>query len=153
MPKPARKGARIVHALKPTNEEVRLVVRGEVTAVLPDGRARFETSSGGSLDCACPQHVQLEWLRAALAVSPVVAEASVTSDGRQGSIWALFPGPQHQGVVPEDVHVVASGSLTLACGSTTVALTKDGKMRLRGRDVRVRGSRVTRVQGGSVKLN
>ena len=129
----------------------RRVVEGRITAVLPDGRAKLVTRAGATLPCRCPQHVSVDWLRAAVAVGPVEAEAS--TNGRTGTIWCLLPGPEHREVAAKKVALVAGETLKIACGDSTLRLDKEGTVRLRGRDVTTRGSRVTRVQGGTVRIN
>jgi hypothetical protein len=122
-----------------------------VTEVLADGRARLVTTSRRVVDCRCPQHVNVDWLRAAVAVGPVDAEASVGS-GRTGTLWCLLPGPEHRDVAPDRLDLVARESLKIACGDSTVSLSKEGTVRVRGKDVTTRGSRVARVQGGTVRI-
>jgi hypothetical protein len=129
----------------------RRIVEGRVTDVLPEGRAKLVTRAGATLPCRCPQHVSLDWLRAAVAIAPVDAEAS--TNGRTGTIWCLLPGPEHRDVAPSHVDLVAGDSLKLTCGDSTLSLDKQGTVRLRGRDVTTRGSRVTRLQGGTVRIN
>jgi hypothetical protein len=129
----------------------RRIVEGRITAVLPDGRAKLVTRTGATLSCRCPQHVSTDWLRAAVAVGPVEAEAS--TNGRTGTIWCLLPGPEHRAVAPSQVDLVAKDTLKLACGEATVSLDKTGTIRVRGRDVTTRGSRVARLQGGTVRIN
>jgi len=129
----------------------RRIVEGRITAVLPDGRAKLVTRAGATLSCRCPQHVSIDWLRAAVAVGPVEAEAS--TNGRTGTIWCLLPGSEHRAVAPDTLHLAARESLKIACGESTLSLDKEGTVRLRGRDVTTRGSRVTRLQGGTVRIN
>ncbi len=129
----------------------RRVIEGHITGILPDGRAKLITRAGATLPCRCPQHVSVDWLRAAVAVGPVEAEAS--TNGRTGTIWCLLPGPEHRGVAPGNVEMVAADSLKLTCGGSTLSLSKEGTVRLRGRDVTARGSGVTRLQGGTVRIN
>src|SRR5213079_798686 len=125
----------------------RRIVEGRVTEVLDDDRARLVTASGRIVDCRCPQHVNVDWLRAAVAVAPVEVEASV-GNGRAGTLWCLLPGPEHREVAPARVDLVARESVKIACGDSTVTLSKEGTVRVRGKDVTTRGSRVARVQGG-----
>ena len=143
--------SRAIPSERPRTAE-RRIVEGRVTELLADGRARLVIASGRVVDCRCPLHVNVEWLRAAVAVAPVDAEASVGS-GRAGTLWCLLPGPEHRDVVPERVDLVARDSVKIACGDSTVTLSKEGTVRVRGKDVTTRGSRVARVQGGSVRIN
>src|SRR5262245_12886321 len=109
----ARKPAsRPIPAPRPRGGE-RRIVDGRVTEVLADGRARLVTTSDGVVDCRCPQHVSVDWLRAAVAVAPVEAEASLGT-GRAGTLWCLLPGPEHREVVPSRLDLVARDSLKLA---------------------------------------
>ncbi len=137
-------------AARPATSD-RRVVEGRVTAVLADGRAKLVTRAGATIVCRCPQHVSADWLRAALAVGPVEAEAS--TNGRTGTLWCLLPGPEHRDVAAKNVALVAGETLEIACGDSTLRLDKEGTVRLRGRDVTTRGSRVARVQGGTVRIN
>jgi hypothetical protein len=142
---------RSISATRPSVIE-RHIVEGRVTEVLADGRARLVTASRRVFDCRCPQHVSVSWLRAALAVGPVDAEATV-GNGRVGTLWCVLPGPEHRDVAPERLDLVARDSVKIACGDATVSLSKEGTVRVRGKDVTTRGSRVARVQGGTVRIN
>jgi hypothetical protein len=129
----------------------RRIVEGRVTEVLPDGRAKLVTLEGLTIDCRCPQHVNVDWLRAAVAIAPVEAEASAT--GRGGTLWCLLPSPEHRDVAPSHLDLAAKDTLKITCGEATVSLDKAGTIRVRGRDVTTRGSRVARLQGGTVRIN
>ena len=129
----------------------RSVVEGQVVDLLPDGRARIKTTEGHTIDCRCAHAIDLGWLRAAVAIGPVDAEATV--GGRGGSLWAVFPGPEHAEATSERVVVKATKSIELTCGQSTVTLKEDGRVRVRGRDVTARGSKVARLQGNTVRLN
>jgi hypothetical protein len=96
--------------------------------------------------------VDIGWLRAAVAVAPVDAEVSA-AEGTLGSVLAIFPGPEHAGVVPETLSLAAGEECEIVCGKGLLRITKDGRVVLRGRDVTTRGLRVNRIQGGVVKIN
>ena len=96
--------------------------------------------------------ISLAWLREAVAVAPIDAEASV-GNARAGTLWCLLPGPEHREVVPERLDLVARENVKIACGDSTVSLSKEGTVRVRGKDVTTRGSRVARLQGGTVRIN
>lgn len=135
-------------------------VEVRTTRVVCDGRvealggnfAVVTTSDGRRIECRCAQAIDLRWLAAALRVGPVDAELSVGADGR-GSVWAIFPGAEHADVVAPRLVLSAGESLELTCGSSSVTLDQTGKVRVRGRDVGARGSRVARLQGGTVRIN
>jgi hypothetical protein len=80
-------------------------------------------------------------------------EAEATVGVRGGSLVAVFPGPEHAAVVVDRVAIAASESLELKCGESTITMKKDGRVRIRGRDVAARGTRVARLQGHTVRLN
>ena len=132
--------------------ELRSIVEGWAEAVTSDGRVRVVASGGEVFACRVPVHISLPWLRAALVRGHVAAEVTVSETGGEASLWSLFPGPEHEGVVPEDVAIAASHGIELVCGKSKITMV--GKeLRVRSRDVTVNGSRVTRVRGGTVKLN
>lgn len=47
----------------------------------------------------------------------------------------------------------ADSSLTLRCGKSSITLTRDGKIVVRGTNVVSRASGVNRIRGGTIKLN
>jgi hypothetical protein len=120
--------------------------------VTSDGRVRVVARDGEVFACRVPMHVSLPWLRAALLRGHVAAEVTVSETSYEASLWSLFPGPEHEGVIPEHVAIAASHGIELVCGKSKITMI--GKeLRVRSRDVTVNGSRVTRVRGGTVKLN
>jgi hypothetical protein len=136
------------------SERERVVVDGEIVALLPDETVSFVTSGGRRLTCACAMGVDLAWLRAALRLGHVRAEGSVPR-GRAGGgvIWCLVPTAEQRGAIPDQINLVASESVNIVCGKSKLKLTKDGTLRARGREVGIRGSRSTRIQGGVVRVN
>lgn len=129
----------------------REIAEASAEEVLVDGRVRAVTAAGESLICRVPMHISLPWLRAALVRGPVPAEVTV-GEGGTPSLWSLFPGPEHEGVVPDTVEIAAAEAINLVCGNSKITMA--GKeLRVRSRDVTVTGSRATRVRGGTVKLN
>jgi hypothetical protein len=49
--------------------------------------------------------------------------------------------------------IEAEESISLRCGEAGVEATKDGKLRIKGKDVVSRASRTNKVQGSTVRLN
>jgi hypothetical protein len=92
-------------------------------------------------------------LRAALAIGPVDAEGTLDLDQGTGSIWCVFPGPEHAHVAPPTLSLAASDRVTLRCGKASLDLEKDGSLQVRGRDILTRGSRSARISGGIVRIN
>src|SRR5436190_15017892 len=95
----------------PAAEEVRRVLAGRATEFTASGRVLFVSNGGRTIECRVPQHVNVSWMRAALAKGPVEAEAAVTDDGGEGSLWSVFPGPAHEGVLPDRLELAASESV------------------------------------------
>jgi hypothetical protein len=129
----------------------REVVEGQVIEMLTDGRARMRTLEGRTVECRLAAAIDAGWLRAALAFGPVEAEGSVGANG--GSIWAVFPGAEHEKALTDRLNLAASQGIDLSCGKSTVTLTEDGRVRVRGRDVAARGTWVARLQGRTVRIN
>lgn len=137
---------------RPSNVATRTVVQASAVKVTDDGRVIVAVADGRTLECRVPMHVDLGWLRAALARGPVTSEITVGHDDEESSLWSLFPGPEHEGVVPDTVEIAAGEGIHLVCGNSRITMV--GKeLRVRSRDVTVSGSRATRVRGGTVKLN
>ena len=132
----------------------RLLADGEVVELLSDERVTFVTSAGRRLTCACAMGIDLAWLQAALRLGNVRAEGSVPrSGGEDGVIWCVVPTAEQRRAIPDEINLVAAEGVTIACGKSKVKLAKDGSLRVRGREVAVRGSRSTRIQGGVVRVN
>jgi hypothetical protein len=128
------------------------VLEGEVVDVSKDDRVVFVTAGGRRIVCRYAQHVDPNWLRAALVLGAVAAEASVPAAG-VGTVWCLLPSAEQRKVVVDTLSLAAASNVEIACGKSKLELRKDGTVRLRGRDVLARGSRITRIQGGVVRLN
>lgn len=135
------------------SERSRDVIDARVVAVIDDRRVRVKTAAGRSIECRCARGVDIAWLREALTFGPVDAEVSIARDDGRGSVYAVFPGPEHAAAAPREVVLSAGETLHIVCGRSSVKLTKDGKVLLRGRDVTSRGLRVNRIQGSTVKVN
>jgi hypothetical protein len=133
-------------------ESPRTVFEGHVVEVVSADRVIFLTSGGMRVICLCPQHVDTDWVRAALTLGHVAAEASIPVDG-PGTVWCLLPSPAQRKVVVDVLSLRAASRVEIACGKSKVELKNDGTVRVRGRNVLARGSRITRIQGGTVRLN
>jgi hypothetical protein len=133
------------------------VVEGEIVRV-SHGLAEVVTHTGEHLLARCPQHIDPEWLCAAVAIAPV--EAIITcADGGRPFVWCIFPAVTHAAVrLPvtirgTEIRIEASEDVKLTAGRSSLSLDREGEVRLRGRDVTSRASQVNRVMGGRVKLN
>jgi hypothetical protein len=122
------------------------------------GDVEVVTSAGKTQLVRCPQHISLDWLRAAVRIAPVEAVISEVEGGR-AFLWAIFPASAHAAVrAPFEVRgtqvkLEGSEGVQLICGSSAVSLNREGEVRIRGRDVLSRASQVNRIKGGRIKLN
>jgi hypothetical protein len=131
----------------------RVLVAGQVVGVISDGSALLQLHDGRQIPCRRPSTVDAGWLRAAVAAGPVNAEGTMDVEQGTGSIWCVFPGPEHDDVAAPTVTLVATERVSLQCGKASVALEKDGSLQVRGRDIVTRGSRSARISGGIVRIN
>ncbi|MBU2959869.1 hypothetical protein KO516_03315 [Citreicella sp. C3M06] len=106
--------------------------QGRALVALPDG-AQMPARALVALDAAL--------IGAELAVTPV-------ADGAGLLILGLLDPPR-----PERHVIEAARELVLRCGETSVTLTSDGRLTLRGKQLLSRAEGANRVQGASVKLN
>ena len=71
-----------------------------------------------------------------------------------GLLWAIFPTRRTTGFRAATVELAASQAVRLVCGPSSLELRAgDGKLRVRGKDVGLRGARVVRLHGGTIKMN
>jgi hypothetical protein len=121
--------------------------------MLPDGNVILRLRDKREIPCRRAAAIQRGWLAAALAIGPVEAEGTYDLDAGSGSIWCVFPGPEHAEAAAPTVDLVATERVSLRCGKTSVALEKDGSLQMRGRDILTRGSRSARLSGAIVRIN
>lgn len=137
----------------PKPKDGRVLVDGKIIKLTPGGRPVLRLRDGRQVACRCASTIDVGWLRAALAVGSIDAEGTYDAGDGSGSIWCVFPGPEHADVAVPTLSFAASERIALRCGKSSVALEKDGSLQVRGRDVLTRGSRSTRVSGGTVRIN
>jgi len=130
-----------------------------VVAVAPDrAEVDVELASGEALSARCPQHVSIDWLRAAVAIAPIEA-TMFRSAGARPMLMGIFPDARHESVrAPVHIHastmtIDASDELELHSGEARVSLKQGGDVVVRGRDVLSEASEVNHVQGGRVRIN
>jgi hypothetical protein len=131
----------------------RVFVDGQIVKVLPGGNVILRMRDRREIPCRRSSTVDVEWLRVALAVGPVEAEGTFDVRGGSGSIWCVFPGPEHADVAAPTLSLVASERVSVRCGKASLELEKDGSLQVRGRDIVTRGSRSARISGGIVRIN
>jgi hypothetical protein len=140
-------------AAPPSSSAGRLLVEGKIVKVSPGGRAVLRMRDGRQVTCRCASTIDPSWLQEALAIGPIDAEGTFDPGAGSGSIWCIFPGPEHAEVAARTLSLAATERIALRCGKASVALEKDGSLEVRGRDVLTRGSRSTRLSGGTVRIN
>jgi len=131
----------------------RVFVDGQIVRMTADGNVVLRLRNKREIPCRRASTIDRGWLAAALALGPVDAEGTFDIDAGAGSIWCVFPGPEHAGAAAPTVSLVASERVSLRCGKASVALEKDGSLQVRGRDILTRGSRSARLSGGIVRIN
>lgn len=60
---------------------------------------------------------------------------------------------QSPDIVKPDITLEAANSLTLKCGESSIRLSADGHIDIRGKHLNNRASKMNRISGGSVKIN
>lgn len=131
----------------------RVLIAGQITRLLPDGSVILELRNHREVSCRRAGTIDPGWLKAALAIGPVDAEGTFDAEEGSGSIWCIFPGPEHAQVAAPALVLAATERISLQCGKASVALEKDGSLQVRGRDILTRGSRSARLSGGIVRIN
>jgi hypothetical protein len=130
-----------------------------VIAAAPDrADVEVELASGEALSVRCPQHVPIEWLRAAVVIAPVEA-TMFRSAGARPMLMAIFPDARHESVrAAVHIHastmtIDASEEVELHSGDASVSLKYSGGVVVRGRDLLSEALEVNSVQGGRVRIN
>jgi hypothetical protein len=130
---------------------------GRVTAV---SAATVEAVLGlnEAIEARCPAHIDRSWLAAAVAVAPVEAAFATPRNGGRAILFAIFPGPEHSDIRADITLVgrrvrIEGEEIRVQGKKAHVAVTRDGGVELRGKDVTSRATRINRLQGGAVRLN
>lgn len=63
------------------------------------------------------------------------------------------PSEETADSVPDRLVIEARSEIELRCGDSSILLTRDGKVRIRGKEVLSRASGANRVKGASVRIN
>ncbi|QDV45640.1 hypothetical protein Enr13x_55190 [Stieleria neptunia] len=153
------------HAVAPVlapATELTGVQSGRVVAIAPDGDILVQVDGAGDQLTAC------DFLQASSSDCPVFAVGDevlvhVGPPGGRGCVLGAKKrydptASSDQPVVsdtelPEHVVVEAGKSLSLRCGETTIKITKEGKILIKGVDILARAKRTHRIKGGTVAIN
>jgi hypothetical protein len=128
-------------------------MEGQIVKLRPDGNLIVQLRNKQEVPCRRPSTVDRGWLRACLAIGPVDAEGTLDVERGAGSVWCVFPGPEHERAAPPVLSLVATERVSLVCGKTSLSMEKDGSFQVRGRDILTRGSRSARLSGAIVRIN
>jgi hypothetical protein len=149
-----------VHRLrrKPAAFAAGMYQDGFLIAVRDSGEVDVEAASGEMLVARCPQHIPIEWLRAAVVVAPVEVLVFVRV-GLRPVLWGVFPSDRHEAVRcavharVSSMTVDASEGVEFTSGGASFRLEANGEVVTRGRDVTSRASEVLRLKGGRILVN
>ena len=134
-------------------------LEGHVIASHANGVASFRDESGTCVDVRVPRSVDKRWLASAVAVAPVPAIALTLESSRTPVLAHVFAAPDHEAlddhfsVDAKTIELAASESVHIRTGRSTVTVSADGEIRVRGKNITSRASNLNRVRGGVVKIN
>ena len=90
-----------------------------------------------------PLHDMLENSRQSQTENEVAVESGQAGDLNVNDV--LWDG--------NEIVFEAKKQIVLRCGESSIVLTRDGKILIRGKNVLTRSTRVNRILGGSIQLN
>jgi hypothetical protein len=84
-----------------------------------------------------------------------VVASSILSSRESGRASMATEEPSQRYAITDGRRVVIEGSeeVTLVCGKSSITLTKDGRISLRGVEILSRASRANKIRGASVSIN
>lgn len=124
------------------------VHRAEITAIGQDGRARVLVPAVmGEIELPAQSLVPI-------GATAVGRMAAVTMMDDQPLILGLLQPPAPQVEADGEIQVIeARQELTLRCGQSSITMTADGRVTIRGTQLLSRSEGANRVQGATVQLN
>jgi hypothetical protein len=147
---------RPVEALEPAYASA---IEGHVVTVGPGSKAEFRDDAGQTLEVRVPSQIDRGWLQAAVALAPVPAVAMLAEGLRQPVLWCTFPGPEHEALSEhikleaKTIELGARESVTLRTGKSTISVSADGEIQVRGKNILSRATSLNRIRGGGVRIN
>jgi hypothetical protein len=122
---------------------------GRIVELKSTGRVLLQ-SARGTVEARLPQHVDRAWVAAALEKGPVPAAYALPEEAQPGSVVAVYPGAEHEGVRTE---VRLEGTrVSLRAGRATIVLENDD-VRIRGREIVSRAHEEQRIRGARIRFN
>lgn len=127
------------------------IMRGRISAISPDGEIFVEYEANrSSLVC--------DFLRTSAGPIPALTKGDLVlfvleKNGVRGCVLGAV-----QRYVPEEessyhLDFVAKDRIELRCGGSSLTMSKEGKVILKGSQVVTRASRVNKIKGAAVKIN
>lgn len=80
-------------------------------------------------------------------------KAKLEKRGKPRVDWSEDALPQLDKTVRDELTLTATKQITIRCGASSITLTAEGKIILRGKYIVSRSSGVQRIKGGSVQIN
>ncbi|HEY9101215.1 DUF6484 domain-containing protein [Chitinimonas sp.] len=131
------------------------IVVGTLTSCTDDGQAVVDIADFGLLQLSARSVISLEASR----VGAAVALGFEQGDPLRPIILGFMQSSpasvtvQQDGAPERKLVLEATRELELRCGETSLTLTSDGRIQLRGRYITSHASATQRILGGSVQIN
>ena len=143
----------------PDEPRERRYAEGFVSSLRPSGSATFRDDTGKRIEVRVPRSVDKRWLASAVAVAPVPAIALFLESSKTPVLAFVFAAPEHEAlddhfrVDTKTIDLSASESVQIRTGRSTVTVSADGKIRVRGKNITSQATKMNRVRGGAVRIN
>jgi len=71
----------------------------------------------------------------------------------RGYVLGILRSNIKRDAAPKNLTIEASETLEFRCGQSSIVMTRQGRMTLRGSDLTSRASRINKIKGAAVKIN
>jgi hypothetical protein len=150
---------RKLRSVKESEPLERGAIEGHVVGIVPTGEAEFRDGDGQTRHVRIPSHIDRRWLEAAVALAPLPALAMHAEGMRSAVLWCTFPGAKHKSLQEhikleaKTIELKAAESVNIVTGRSTITVTADGEVQVRGKNIMSRASNINRIRGGGVRIN
>lgn len=128
------------------------IIPGRIINIGEDGKLLVKTDSGGMM-------ITCDFLRTSAAPlpqlylgTPVLCVADEIRGYVLGIIQPYLPQSEKK-EDPVELNLEATDSIELTCGESVLAMSKNGKIVLRGTDITTRASGQNKIKGSTVSIN
>ncbi len=130
------------------------IVRGRIINIGDDGKLTVKTDAGG-MKIACDfLRTNAGPLPELYLGTPVLCIAGDTGGYVLGVIQPFIVRDEDgKKADPAELNLKAKDSIELTCGESTLSMSKNGKIVLRGSDITSRSSGPNKIKGASVNIN